>query len=1039
MKRAVRRKVSYILNQGNGSPAHLLGINSLALDTSTSATSGAPEGILYSAGRDGLVSSWDLHLPFKPVQSISNKCASPISVVLDGEYLVGPEENQAYEDPSAWGIDPATNTVPKTTFRQSSQHHTDWVNDITVCHQGQSLISASADRTLKLWSPHSTVPSVTTVGYHSDYIKVLAHGPSTNWIASGGLDRKIHIWDIDEGRFNQDDGNCSPILTLPEASDTASIYALACNRYGTILASGSPEKVVRVWDPRSGKRITKLTGHTDNIRSLLISDDGQLLLSASSDSTIKLWSLSAQRCINTYTTHSDSVWSLYSDHPQLETFYAGGKDGLVTKTYVGSRGTDNDGSDGECVAICKEKHGVVKLVAVDNKYIWTATASSSINRWRDTTVPSGKNLSSGLYLPPSSPVPASSVIRMAIPESPPRDEHLDLLLGERKGRPTSFLSLNYSVVDDPLVPEIVVPMRAEPDEVIEGKHGLIKHAMLNNRRHVLTLDTAGVIDLWDIIQCQKLKTFGRGDIDELVSEMNTQESVANWCSVDTKIGALTVCLDERRCFDGEVYLDELGLENDENQSDDQRINLGKWVLRYLFANYIETRPLQLYPTSQNGYGPVFPSTTPDHLQPGHSLPPTRSPTPSNGNLGLGLSSIMNNGEDPHKPSHEEIPPMMAPKPMLSSLANVPVVGTPTLVAAPKSPTGVLSPQPHPLTSSLNPNGGDYFSYGSPVNSTPHPPLHTAPATLASNDYFSTSSTNTSTVGPVPIPARPQPAVLTGQSSSFMGRLKSFSYKKLSRTPGNDTKHDSESSESLSNNHSTSVPNHQTPSSPTNFNANTNANLTTTQPSPNPASVPKKEDSPHRDEEFPKQTEREEMNLSHETPPLAIPTDTNIIISEETHEASTSVDIYHGTVGNLGVDYHYIDEVAPIWLLEFLFKGKIPPKEPVKLSFVLKPHENSGLSELPNGNSRLIANRMLRVRKLLTYIVEKLELDQPTTHSYGYEQQGSDPHIKPERWIELCCHDQVLPPTITLATIRAFIWKLGGDVLITYRYKIKSLQ
>lgn len=50
---------------------------------------------------------------------------------------------------------------------------------------------------------------------------------------------------------------------------------MAVNPAGTLLASGSPEKVVRLWDPRTGKRISKLTGHTDNIRALLISDDGQ--------------------------------------------------------------------------------------------------------------------------------------------------------------------------------------------------------------------------------------------------------------------------------------------------------------------------------------------------------------------------------------------------------------------------------------------------------------------------------------------------------------------------------------------------------------------------------------------------------------------------------------------------------------------------------------------------------------------------------------------------------------------------------------------
>lgn len=62
---------------------------------------------------------------------------------------------------------------------------------------------------------------------------------------------------------------------LHNTSSKCSIYALAVNTTGSILASGSPEKVVRLWDPKSGKRISKLTGHTDNIRALLISEDGQ--------------------------------------------------------------------------------------------------------------------------------------------------------------------------------------------------------------------------------------------------------------------------------------------------------------------------------------------------------------------------------------------------------------------------------------------------------------------------------------------------------------------------------------------------------------------------------------------------------------------------------------------------------------------------------------------------------------------------------------------------------------------------------------------
>jgi len=59
--------------------------------------------------------------------------------------------------------------------------------------------------------------------------------------------------------------------------------------------------------------------------------------------------------------------------------------------------------------------------------------------------------------------------------------------------------------------------------------------------------------------------------------------------------------------------------------------------------------------------------------------------------------------------------------------------------------------------------------------------------------------------------------------------------------------------------------------------------------------------------------------------------------------------------------------------------------------------------------------------------------------------------KPEDWLELLCHDQVcviypflmpiyshkvqvVPPAMTLATIRSYVWKAHGDVVLYYRRK-----
>ena len=59
-------------------------------------------------------------------------------------------------------------------------------------------------------------------------------------------------------------------------------------------------------------------------------------------------------------------------------------------------------------------------------------------------------------------------------------------------------------------------------------------------------------------------------MEDVALEVNTVESVANWCGVDTRTGRLACVLEENYCFDAEIYADEIGISNPLEFRDDQR-------------------------------------------------------------------------------------------------------------------------------------------------------------------------------------------------------------------------------------------------------------------------------------------------------------------------------------------------------------------------------------------------------------------------------------------------------------------------------------
>jgi WD40 repeat protein/serine/threonine protein kinase len=210
-----------------------------------------------------------------------NACA----VTPDGRRVVSASDDRTLR---VWDIDSGRALA-------TLEGHAGRVIACSVTPDGRRVVSASSDHTLKVWDIDRGLMLASLHG-HTDYVTACAITPDGRRVVSASEDRTVRIWDLDRARL---------LITLE--GHTGWVNACAITPSGRHVVSASCDKTLKVWDLDAGRAVTTLTGHTGWVLACAICGDGKRVASASEDGTARLWNLDTGRAIATFVGHTGWV------------------------------------------------------------------------------------------------------------------------------------------------------------------------------------------------------------------------------------------------------------------------------------------------------------------------------------------------------------------------------------------------------------------------------------------------------------------------------------------------------------------------------------------------------------------------------------------------------------------------------------------------------------------------------------------------------------------------------------------------------------
>jgi WD40 repeat protein len=208
--------------------------------------------------------------------------------------------------------------------------HTQCVRAVKFSPDDQKIASCSDDRTVLLLSARSG-ERLLTFRFHGGLVFCLAWSRDSKLVACAGWGAIIRVIDAATGTqvrelkgghtgycvwclvfgvtsdvlYSGGDGDCAIIewklaegqeatVTCRLQRHTARVSSISTSPCGRMMASGSDDETVMIWDLTRKSKIRVLEGHTRLVTTVALSGDGEVIVSGSADKTVRVWQVNVQ-------------------------------------------------------------------------------------------------------------------------------------------------------------------------------------------------------------------------------------------------------------------------------------------------------------------------------------------------------------------------------------------------------------------------------------------------------------------------------------------------------------------------------------------------------------------------------------------------------------------------------------------------------------------------------------------------------------------------------------------------------------------------